>query len=209
MAEISMLDNNLVDFNAALASKDAIPGGGGASAAAGALGAALASMVCNLTHGKKKYAEYEGDISRILDKSEKLRIKLLDGIDGDARAFEPLSKAYSIPKDDPDRDRIMEKALKDACVVPIDIMQLCCETIELHRELAEKGSAIAISDVGVGAMLSKAALIGASLNVIINARSIKDKEYVDRIITKMNRLLNDYCAIADETYKIVVDRISK
>ena len=208
MTETSMLSNSLTDFGAALASKAAVPGGGGASAAAGALGAALASMVCNLTYGKKKYAEYESDISRILEKAEKLRINLLDCIDGDAKSFEPLSKAYSIPKDNPDRDCIMEKALKDACSVPLEIMELCSESIQLHRELAEKGSTIAISDVGVGVMLSKAALIGASLNVLINAKSMKDREYAGKILTKMNNLLDSFCAMADEAYKTVVYRIT-
>ena len=207
MSERSMLLESLSEFNNVLASKAAVPGGGGASAAAGALGAALASMVCNLTIGKKKYAEFEGDLSRVLERAETLRLDLLREIDGDAEAFEPLSKAYSIPKDDPARDDIMEEALKKACGVPMNIMSLCCEAIELHRELADKGSAIAISDVGVGAILCRAALIGASLNVVINAKSMKDRGYARQLTDKVEKMISKYGAIAEETYELVLKRI--
>ena len=207
MSERSMLLESLSEFNNVLASKAAVPGGGGASAAAGALGAALASMVCNLTIGKKKYAEFEGDLSRVLERAETLRLDLLREIDGDAEAFAPLSKAYSIPKDDPARDDIMEEALKKACGVPMNIMSLCCEAIELHRELADKGSAIAISDVGVGAILCRAALIGASLNVVINAKSMKDRGYARQLTDKVEKMISKYGAIAEETYELVLKRI--
>ena len=208
MSEQTMLNDNLIEFSKALASKAAVPGGGGASSVAGALGAALASMVCNLTIGKKKYAQYEGDLERILARAEELRRKLLNGVDDDARAFEPLSKAYSIPKDDPERDNIMESALKDACDAPIMIMELCCEAIALHRELAEKGSAIAISDVGVGAILCKAALTGASLNVVINVKSMRDRSYAEGLMLKLDNMLKKYGQMADETYRMVLTRIA-
>ena len=149
----------------------------------------------------------EGDLSRVLERAETLRLDLLREIDGDAEAFAPLSKAYSIPKDDPARDDIMEEALKKACGVPMNIMSLCCEAIELHRELADKGSAIAISDVGVGAILCRAALIGASLNVVINAKSMKDRGYARQLTDKVEKMISKYGAIAEETYELVLKRI--
>ena len=207
MIENSMLVYRLTEFCNELASKAAVPGGGGASSAAGALGASLASMVCNLTIGKKKYAAYVEDLTRILKSAQTLKDELLKGIDDDARAFEPLSKAYSIPKDSTDRAEIMEDALRKACEAPMKIMECCCRAIELHSELADKGSAIAISDVGVGVMLCKAALIGASLNVVINVKSMQDRPYADELSAKMGSMLDKYCQMAQDTYDRVLERI--
>ncbi|MBP8640081.1 MAG: cyclodeaminase/cyclohydrolase family protein, partial [Oscillospiraceae bacterium] len=127
-------------FTEVLASSKPVPGGGGASALVGAIGTALASMVGNLTTGKKKYAEFEDDLQRILAKADELRSKLLSLIDEDAKCFEPLSKAYGLDKSDPSRDEVTENALKFACTAPLAIMKTAAEAIELHAELALKGS---------------------------------------------------------------------
>ncbi|MEG0035475.1 MAG: cyclodeaminase/cyclohydrolase family protein, partial [Oscillospiraceae bacterium] len=116
-------EQTVSNFAEVLASNAPVPGGGGASALVGAVGAALASMVSNLTSGKKKYAEYEGDIQRILAEATELREALLHQIDEDAACFEPLSRAYGIPKDDPQRAEIMENALHLACTAPLSIMK--------------------------------------------------------------------------------------
>ena len=201
------VDKSCTEFISALASKDAVPGGGGASALGGALGMALGSMVGNLTVGKKKYADVEADIYAIMDKAAALQTELLHLVDQDAVVFEPLSKAYGIPKEDPNRTQIMEDALRLACTVPMDIMRACAKAILLHEELAQKGSALAISDVGVGVVFCKSALMGASLNVFINTGSMTDKEYAKNLETEADELLTTYCALADKIYSSVVSQL--
>lgn len=206
--ENSMLLKNLEDFTSALASKAPVPGGGGAAALAGALASSLASMVCELTAGKKKYLCYEDDLKRIVERAGELREELLRGIDEDARAFEPLSRAYSIPKDEPGRAEIMESALRTACAAPMAIAGMCAEVIGLLSELAEKGCQIAVSDVGVGAQLAKAALLSAGLNVRINLRSMADKEYAGELRGRLEEL-ERYIPTADAAYGRVMERIEK
>jgi formiminotetrahydrofolate cyclodeaminase len=194
-----------------LASSAPVPGGGGASAVCGAMGTALASMVANLTSGKKKYAAYQQDIESLLARSEKLRRELAALADKDAQAFEPLSKAYGLPKDTDEergiRDRIMEDALKKASEVPLEIMEKACEAISLHTELAVKGSRIAVSDVGVGALFCKSALMGASLNVFINTKLMKDRAAAAALERRADELIAKGCAEADAAYAKVVDAI--
>ncbi len=204
---MSFVTVSCTEFVDALASKAAVPGGGGASALVGAVGTALGSMVGNLTVGKKKYAEVEAEIYEIMDKAAALQKELLHLVDEDAVVFEPLSKAYGIPKEDPNREKIMEDALKTACSVPMDIMRACCKAIELHEELAAKGSALALSDVGVGVVFCKSALMGASLNVFINTKSMTDRAYASTIETEADGLLNKYCAQADKIYQSVITRL--
>lgn len=193
-------DRLIGDFSEALASKAAVPGGGGASALCGALGAALASMVGNLTAGKKKYAQYEGDIQLILEKAERLREELLGCIDRDAEGFEPLSRAYSIPKDDPSRAAVMEGALRAACEPPMEIMRLAAEVLELHTELLVKGSRIMLSDVGVGALCCRAALMGGSLNVFTNTKLMGDRERAAEFEGEVKALLDKYVPTADRIF---------
>lgn len=204
---MSFIQNSCTEFVDVLASKAAVPGGGGASALVGAIGMALGSMVGNLTVGKKKYADVEAEVYGIMDKAAALQAELLKLVDEDAVVFEPLSKAYGIPKDDPTRAQVMEDALKLACSVPMDIMRASCKAIELHVELAEKGSTLALSDVGVGVVFCKSALMGASLNVFINTKAMTDKAYAADIEIEADNLLNKYCAIADEVYASVVKRL--
>ncbi len=202
-----MLENTLPQFAASLASKAPVPGGGGASALAGALAAALSSMVCNLTAGKRKYAQYEADIERIANSAAELRLELLCLIDEDAAAFEPLSRAYSIPKDDPARAEIMESALETASRPPMEIAVRCAKVIDLLSELAEKGSAIAVSDVGVAAQLAKSALLGAGLNVRINARSMTDRARAQALLARLDALESAGVPLADAVYSRVMERI--
>lgn len=161
-------------FTSALAAKSSVPGGGGAAALAGALGVALCAMVGNFTVGKKKYAAVEEDVRVMLDRANVLQEKFLSLIDADAAAFEPLSRAYAIPKDDPSREAVMASALCAACESPISVMRCCCEAIALLEEMFEKGSVMLVSDVGVGAELCKAALCSAHMNVLINTNSMSD-----------------------------------
>ena len=152
-----MTEMPLDEFLKQLASSAPVPGGGGASALVGALAISLGNMVGSLTTGKKKYADVEDDIQELNAKSEKLRLELLSLMAKDAEVFEPLSKAYAIPKDDPTRNAVMAKVLEDASLVPLAIMQKCAEAIDIIEEYAQKGSRIAISDAGCGAALAQGA----------------------------------------------------
>ena len=189
--------NTCREFVSALASAAPSPGGGGAAALAGALGAALGNMVGSLTVGKKKYADVEKEIVALKRKCDALQSALLDMVAEDARCFEPLAAAYAIPKDDPSRVDIMEKALKTACEPPMRIMELCCEAIEAVAVFAEKGSRLAVSDAGCGAALCRAALESASLNVFINTRAMSDRDAAAALNGRAEAMLKKYVPMAD------------
>ena len=188
------------EFVEVLASNAPVPGGGGAAALVGALGTALGNMVGSLTVGKKKYADVEAEIIALKAKCDALQKDLLDQVPADAVGFEPLAKAYGIPKDNPDRDRILEEATIVSCQVPMKIMELCCESIEAISVFAAKGSRLAVSDAGCGAVCCKAALQSASLNVFINTKSLKNRELAEELNAKANGMLDKYCAMADEIF---------
>lgn len=204
-----MVDTEFVE---ALASKAPTPGGGGASAYAGALASALASMVGNLTVGKKKYADVEERMRAELVELDDTRAHLLSLIDEDARAFEPLAAAYGMPKDtDAERaaqNAALQKALVGACEVPLEIMACCLQVIESCVFVARHGSVLALSDAGAGAVLAKAALMAASLNVDNNIGSMDDVERADVYRNQMEDLLAAGGAMADEVYADVVKRLS-
>jgi formiminotetrahydrofolate cyclodeaminase len=204
---MSFINIPATEFVDVLASKAAVPGGGGASALVGAIGAALGNMVGSLTVGKKKYADVEAEIIALQARATALQNELLRLVDQDAVVFEPLSKAYGIPKDDPSRAQIMEDALKLACSVPMDIMRACAKAIDVIAEFAAKGSALALSDAGVGAAFCKAALQGASLNVFINTKSMTDRAFAASAEKEADALLGKYCALADGIYTSVITRL--
>lgn len=189
-----------------LASKAAVPGGGGTAALAGALGSALGMMVGSLTLGKKKYADVEEDIRRLMEGSRKLTKRLTELVDEDAAAFEPLSKAYGLPAGE-EKDAVMEECLRRAAAVPFEIMKVCCSAIEFTEEFAHKGSRLAVSDAGCGAVMLKSALQAASLNVYINTRSMKDREYAEKINGETQAMLDRYTVIADEVFDYVTGEL--
>ena len=201
------------DFLAALASKAAVPGGGGASAMTAALGIALGNMVGSLTTGKKKYAAVEADIQALNAKADALRQELLGLVQADALAFEPLSKAYGLPKTtDEEKARkaeVMEQALKAACEVPLEILRKTGQAVELIAEYAAKGSALAISDAGVGAAFCRAALEGAALNVYINTKSMADRARAEACNAETAALLAQYVPMAEKIYAGVAARLGK
>ena len=200
--------NEFVDV---LGSKAPVPGGGGASALVGAVGTALGNMVGSLTVGKKKYAAVEEEMYELKAKCDTLQKELLALIERDAEVFEPLAKAYGMPRDTEEekaeKARVMAIVLKDACSVPMEIMEKCCMAIEIIREFAAKGSALAISDAGVGAAFCKAALQGASLNVFINTKSMADREYAEELNRKANAMLEKYPPMADEIFESVMGKL--
>ena len=190
-------------FVEVLASNAPAPGGGGAAALVGAIGTALGNMVGSLTVGKKKYADVEEEILALKAKCDALQTRLLDQVEADDKGFVPLAKAYGIPKDDPNRDAILEDATITACGVPMHIMELCCEAIDCIAVFAAKGSRLAVSDAGCGAVCCKAALQAASLNVFINTKSLKNREVAEEMNARANGMLRKYCAMADEIFNTV------
>lgn len=194
-----------------LSTKEPVPGGGGASALAAALGMSLGSMVANLTVGKKKYAQYEEELEQILKRAKTLTDELLDGMDKDAEAFEPLSRAYGMPKETEEecakREEVMAEALLLASMAPLDLMEKIVEAMEVLGRLAEIGTNLAISDVGVGIQMAGAALKGASLNVYINTKLMKDKETAAGLNERADLLIAKGETLLSETYEIVTGRI--
>ena len=195
---MKLINESCEKFSQLLASKSPVPGGGGAAAIVGALSAALCSMAGNFTLGKKKYADVEEDIKIILEKAENLRLKLLELVDEDAEAFEPLSKAYSINKEDHGRDEILEQALLNACKAPLKMIESCSEIVILLEEMLVKGSRLLISDTGCGALLCKAAMESAALNVFVNTSLMKDRDEASKIEARTDEILNEYCPRASE-----------
>ena len=156
-------------------------------------------MVGSLTVGKKKYADVEEEMYALKAKCDTLQKELLALVEKDAEVFEPLSKAYGMPRnteeEKAEKARVMEIVLKDACSVPMEIMEKCCEAIEL------------IQDAGVGAAFCKAALEGASLNVYINTKSMKNREYAEELNAKADAMLAKYPKMAEEIFESVLGRL--
>jgi formiminotetrahydrofolate cyclodeaminase len=199
------------EFVEALASGDPVPGGGGAAALAGALGAALAGMVASLTLGRPKYAEVQADVAALRERAARLRNDLLALVRADAEGFEPLARAYGMPRTDgakrAERARVTEAALAGACAAPLSIMEKCREAIELHGAFLEKGASGAVSDVGVGVLLCKAALQAASLNVFINTKSMTDRARANELDRRALSAQEACLSAADAVYDAVLARL--
>ncbi|MGN0421222.1 MAG: cyclodeaminase/cyclohydrolase family protein [Lachnospiraceae bacterium] len=206
-----MLEQKTTDFLEVLSSAEPVPGGGGASAAVGSFASALGMMVANLTVGKKKYADVEEEIIEIRGSLKELREELVDLTDQDAKAFEPLSKAYGLPKDTPEqkeeKERVMEKALYEASIVPLKIMKTVFKVMRYLKILGEKGSKIAVSDVGVAVLFARAALEGASLNIYINTRLMKDRERAEALNQESDAMIEEARKLQEEIYAGVLAKI--
>mgnify|MGYP002769016955 FL=1 len=208
---MEMMERTCSQFLAELASKAPTPGGGGTAALVGAAGVALGNMVGNLTTGKKKYAAVEEKIQALNAKAETLRKELEALVQEDAEAFAPLAAAYGLPKDTPeqaaDKERVMETALTRAALVPIKIMQKCLEGIALAYSYAVDGSTMAISDAGCAAVLCKAALQAASLNVFVNTKLMTNREFATALEHTAEQLLDAGTSYADEAFHYVNEKL--
>ncbi|MEG2174618.1 MAG: cyclodeaminase/cyclohydrolase family protein [Oscillospiraceae bacterium] len=209
---MTLTQQSCEEFVTQLASNAPVPGGGSASALVGAIGTALGAMVGSLTLGKKKYAAVQESILSLNQTALALCADLTELVSLDAIAFAPLARAYSLPTNTPEqrveKSHVMEDALQDAAAVPLRIMEKCGAAIVLHRDYAAQGSAIAISDVGVGVACCKAALQGASLNVLINTRVMTDRVKAEAINLRANELLTTYTCLADEIFADVAARLN-
>ncbi|MCI9503519.1 MAG: cyclodeaminase/cyclohydrolase family protein [Hungatella sp.] len=199
------------EFLAALSSKQPTPGGGGASALAGALGGALGLMVGNLTVGKKKYADVEADVAAAMSRLEEARDRMVRLAQEDGEVFAPLAAAYGLPagteEEKARKAQVMEENLLAASLVPLRIMELAVEVLSDLEELEKKGSVMAVSDVGVAVQFARTAVTGAVMNVYINTKSMKNRENADKINDRAGKALEEGIRLADQVYNIVLGRL--
>ncbi len=188
-----LVDMQIKEFMDELSRDSPAPGGGSVAALNGALGAALASMVANLTYGKKKYKEVWDDMLRIGRRAQELKDKFIALVDKDTEAFDELMAAFKLPKKTEEEKEIrakkVEEATKNAIEVPMETLSLSKEVLELADELAEKGNKNALSDAGVAALTAYTAAYSAYLNVMINLAGISDEKYIKSITKKAEELL--------------------
>ena len=199
------------DFVIQLASKAPVPGGGGAAALIGAMGAALGNMVVNLTTGKKKYAAYEEDLHRILIELTELQTSLLQFIDEDAVAFFPLSQAYGIKaiteEEKLQKQIVLQSALKEASFVPMKIVRACYRGLEIQEKLSVKGSSLAISDVACGVQALRTGLLAGRVNVMINLGMIQDANFVTEVKGELDELTQKGIVLADRIYSDIEQKL--
>lgn len=204
-------DMNVQNFLDQLASQASTPGGGSAAAIMGAMGAALVSMVCNLTIGKKNYAAVEGELKEVLQRSEELRQRLTGMVADDIRVFNQVMSAYGMPKDTDDqrsaRGSTIQDALKEATVVPLACAKACAEVIELSRAAADKGNLNVISDAGVAVMAAYGALKSAALNVYINVGNIKDQHFAKAMSNELETILGRCESEAQDIFALVKSKL--
>ncbi|MCI0400363.1 MAG: cyclodeaminase/cyclohydrolase family protein [Gammaproteobacteria bacterium] len=204
-------EKTIREFLDELASKASTPGGGSAAAIIGAMGAALVSMVCNLTIGKKNYTEVEEEFRGVLHKAEALRERLTGMIEADIDVFAKVMAAYGMPRDTEDekaaRTQAIQAALKEATVVPLACARACADVINLSKTAAEKGNLNVISDAGVAVVAAYAALRSAALNVYINVGGIKDEAFANEKRAELQRILAGTDRMTEEVYALVKSKL--
>ncbi len=203
--------NTIAKFLDELASEQPTPGGGGAAAIMGAVGAALVSMVANLTIGKKNYEAFDAELKETRAKAEALRAELTAAINEDVDAFNAVMSAYGLPREGDEqkaaRAAAIQAALKQATDAPLRAVKACHEVIKLSAVVAEKGNVNVISDAGVAALAANAGLRSAALNVYINAKSIKDREFAEIRLGEVNALTDLAALKTEEVYAVVRGKI--
>jgi formiminotetrahydrofolate cyclodeaminase len=208
---VKLTDKPVTSFLDELASNAPAPGGGSVASLTGALGAALVSMVCNLTLGKKGYAGVQGDIEDLVARSEALRHELTNLLEADVAAYTAYSVAAKLPRDTDEqkaeRATAMQAALKNATEVPMRIAEAAVKVMDLCLPAAEKGNKFAVSDAGVAVLMAEAALRSAALNVLINLGSIKDAAFVAEKRAHLDGLLLGKGAMRDQIYDYVVSKL--
>jgi methenyltetrahydrofolate cyclohydrolase len=204
-------NSSIATFLDDLASERPTPGGGGAAALSGAIGAALVSMVANLTIGKKNYEAVSEELEAVNAKATALRAELARAIEEDIVAFNAVMGAYALPRATDEekaaRAASIQTALKDATQAPLRAVKACFEVILLSATVAEKGNLNVISDAGVAVLCANAGLRGAALNVFINAKAIKDRDFAEKRIAEVNALLAKAAAATESVYQTVRAKI--
>ena len=205
------MNSSIGTFLDDLASERPTPGGGGAAAVCGAIGAALVSMVANLTIGKKNYEAVWEDLEAVNAKAEALRAELTGAIEEDVVAFNSVMGAYGLPRatdeEKAERTASIQAALKDATLAPLRAVKACFEVMRLSAAVAEKGNLNVISDAGVAVLSANAGLRSAALNVFINAKAIKDRDFAEKQIAEVNALLDQAAETTESVYQTVRTKI--
>lgn len=208
---VEIQQQTIREFLEVLSSRQPVPGGGGASALAGALGTALGLMVGNLTVGKKKYAQVEARVVSLMEQLTAMQGEMMELADEDARVFAPLAAAYGLPsgtdEEKAHKANVMEANLLAASLVPVKVMELAVESLGILKELEEKGSVMAVSDVGVAVQFARTAVTGAVMNVYINTKSMTDREKAQEINDRAAAALARGTMLADEIYGRVLNRL--
>jgi formiminotetrahydrofolate cyclodeaminase len=208
---MSLTDKSITAFLDELSSDAPAPGGGSVAALSGALGAALVSMVCNLTLGKKGYEDVQDEINELLAQSEALRKELAGLLEKDVKAYTGYSLAAKMPRgtdeEKAERQVAMLAALKVATDVPLTIAEAAVKVMDLCMPAAEQGNKWAVSDAGVAVLMAEAALRSAALNVLINLGTLKDKEFVADRRAKLDSLLEGKGIMRDEIYEYVASKL--
>jgi len=206
-----LIDKKVSNFLDELASSSPTPGGGSVAALAGALGAALISMVGNLTVGKKKYEDVEKDIKKIISSSEKLRYELSQLTEEDVKAFNNFMATYKMPKGTKDEKKVRAEKIQDSLIkaarVPLKTAYKCLDIMILSQEIAEKGNINVISDAGVAVLMSEAALESAILNVKINLKMIKDEKIRKELSSSIKEILLKEKGQKEKVLEIVEEKI--
>ena len=194
-----------------LASGQPTPGGGSAAAIMGAMGAALVSMVCNVTIGKKGYEGVEGEMRAILHEAEKVRGRLMAMVADDVAAFDSIMAAYKLPKstdgEKTQRAAAIQAGLRRATEVPLDCARVCAEVIALSRRVSEHGYLNVISDGGVGVLAGFTGLRSAALNVYINAPALKDRAFAEKATADLAKLVEHCAAESEAVYTLVRNKL--
>ena len=196
-----------------VASNSPTPGGGSVAALAGALGAALTSMVCSLTIGKKKYASVEPELTKVRTSSEKLRSTFTTLIQEDTDAFNKVMEAFGLPKDtEPQkalRAAAVREATKEATMVPLEVMKHCIDALALTQDVASKGNANSISDAGTAGLMLHAACEAAALNVKINLNGLDDAEFVGWKLDEVGSLISTSRMMLEELQAVIDEKLKK
>lgn len=208
-----MYHKSVDQFMEVLASKSSVPGGGSAAALGGSMAAALGSMVANLTIGKKAYAQVESQAVELEKRLSSLRLEFLDLINRDARAFEPLSKAYGLPKGTEEecrhRRKVMEEGLYKASMVPMEVMEKTLELLRLLEAMETIGSRLAISDIGIAVQYARSTLLSASMNVFINTNMMENRGTAKRLEDQTEEMLEEGIERADRIYAKILEAIRR
>jgi methenyltetrahydrofolate cyclohydrolase len=204
--------SSIEDFLDELASRNSTPGGGSAAAMMGAMGAALLSMVCNLTIGKAKYRDVEAELTSVLARTEQLRSQLTEMIEEDVESFGAVMRAYAMPRQTSEesvlRSQAIQSALKEATQVPLRCCRVCRELIDISAVVAQKGNSRVVSDAGVAVLVAHAALRSGALNVMINVKAMTDRQFVASQLRELDALLAPASAATDACYQSVRQAIS-
>ena len=204
-------DTSLELFLDDLASRNPTPSGGSAAAVMGAMGAALVSMVCNLTIGRTQYRDFEEELKSVLTKAEELRRDLIKMIEEDMQAFDGVMRAYRMPRLTKDetatRAQVIQTALKTATLVPMRCCRACGEVIILGRVVGDKGNRNVVSDAGVATVAAYAALRSAALNVFTNAKVITDRIFAEKQLVELEQLLSEADTATEASYELVKKKL--